>query len=88
MLGQPEMLSDIFHFIMVVVVGGGFCGGFVLSMLISWIVRFLCKYADDGMQIKLDKILDQLIVPCVIIGAIFMYVMEYHTDWRHLLGAN
>ena len=82
------MLSDIFHFIMVVVVGGGFCGGFVLSMLISWIVRFLCKYVDDDMQIKLDKFLDILIVPCVIIGAIFMYVMEYHTDWRRLLATD
>jgi fructose-specific phosphotransferase system IIC component len=82
------MLSDIFHFIMVVVVGGGFCGGFVLSMLISWIVRFLCKYGDDKMQIKLDKFLDNLIVPCVVIGAIFMYVMEYHSDWRRLLATN
>jgi fructose-specific phosphotransferase system IIC component len=80
------MPSDIFQFIMVVVVGGGFCGGFVLSMLISWIVRFLCKYADNEMQIKLDKFLDRLIVPCIMIGATFMYVMEYHTDWRHLLG--
>jgi fructose-specific phosphotransferase system IIC component len=80
------MPSDIFQFIMVVVVGGGFCGGFVLSMLISWIVRFLCKYTDDEMQIKLDKFLDRLIVPCIMIGATFMYVMEYHTDWRHLLG--
>jgi fructose-specific phosphotransferase system IIC component len=80
------MPSDIFQFIMVVVVGGGFCGGFVLSMLISWIVRFLCKYADGEMQIKLDKFLDRLIVPCIMIGATFMYVMEYHTDWRHLLG--
>ena len=82
------MISDIFHFIMVVVVGGGFCGGFLLSMLVSWIVRYLCKYADNEIQIKLDKFLDNLIIPCVIIGAIFMYAMEYHTDWRRFLETN
>ena len=78
-------MSDIFHFIMVVIVGGGFCGGFILSMMVSSIVRYLCKYADDKMKIKLDKFLDNLILPCVIIGSIFMYVVEYHTDWRPLL---
>ena len=71
------MLSDIFHFIMVVVIGGAFCGGFLLSMLISWIIKFLCKYVDDEMQIKLDKGLDKLLIPCALIGAIFMYIAEY-----------
>ena len=80
------MIGDIFHFIMVVIVGGGFCGGFLLSMLISWSIKFLCKYAGDEMQIKLDKYLDKLLVPCVIIGAIFMYLTEYHTDWRRFLN--
>ena len=79
------MLNDIFHFIMVVIVGGGFCGGFVLSMLISWITRFFFKYAEDEKKLKLDMFLDKLILPCAIIGAIFMYVTEYHTDWRRLL---
>ena len=71
------MLSDVFHFIMVVGIGGAFCGGFLLSAAVSWIVRFLCKYADDDMQVKLDKILDKLIIPCALIGAIFMYISEY-----------
>ena len=71
------MLSDVFHFIMVVGIGGAFCGGFLLSTGISWIVRFLYKYADDEMQMKLDKSLDKLIIPCAIIGATFMYISEY-----------
>ena len=71
------MLSDVFHFIMVVGIGGAFCGGFLLSTAISWIVRFLYKYADDEMKMKLDKSLDKLIIPCAITGAVFMYISEY-----------
>jgi hypothetical protein len=62
---------------MVVVIGGAFCGGFLLSMVISWAARYLYKYADDGMHMKLDKYLDKLLIPCAIIGAIFMFISEY-----------
>ena len=79
------MLSDFFHFIMVVIVGGGFCGGFVLLMLISWSVRLFFKYADDDMTEKLNNFLDKLIIPCIVSGALFMYIIEYHTDWRAYL---
>ena len=71
------MLKDVFQFIMIVGIGGAFCGGFLLSAAVSSIVRFFYKYADDEMQIKLDKNLDKLIIPCAIIGATFMYISEY-----------
>ena len=48
------MLKDVFQFIMIVGIGGAFCGGFLLSAAVSWVVRFFYKYADDEMQIKLD----------------------------------
>ena len=71
------MISDIFHFIMVVGIGGAFCGGFLLSAAVSWTAKFLMKYSDENTQKKLEKILDKLLIPCAVIGAIFMYISEY-----------